>query len=190
MHEHDAFWAGDFGTAYTQRNRVDWSARVPFWEDIVLWLNLRSVLEVGCNAGWNLSAINSIDNTIAIEGVEINATAASQARKKNFTVHEMPGRDIGSLDKHDLVFTSGVLIHVPPADLAPTMKAIVDNSSRYVVAIEYEDDEEVEVEYRGHGDRLWRRPYGKLYQGMGLRIIETGEAEGWDRCTYWVMEKK
>ena len=38
------FWAGEFGDAYTRRNRVDWLARIPFWFYILNKTQARSVL--------------------------------------------------------------------------------------------------------------------------------------------------
>jgi hypothetical protein len=89
----------------------------------------------------------------------------------------------------ELVFTAGVLIHVPPAGLDAFMRAIVAASSQYVLAIEYAADVETEIEYRGQMGMLWKRPFGKLYQDLGLTLIETGEAVGFDRCDYWLFQK-
>ncbi len=55
--EEKSVWAGEFGDNYTARNRVNWMARTPFWATIMDKTGARSILEVGCNAGWNLSAI-------------------------------------------------------------------------------------------------------------------------------------
>ena len=188
--EHIEFWSGGFGDAYTDRNQVDWSKRVPFWSNMIWLTQPSSVLEVGCNAGWNLMAIESVDKKVILSGVEINEKARLTAIENGFPVEPKAGHEIGSLLPHDMVFTAGVLIHVSQQDLGRTMRAIVDNSARYVLAIEYADTEEVEVEYRGHSNKLWRRPYGELYQEFGLRLVSTGEAEGFDDCTYWLLEKQ
>ena len=65
-----------------------------------------------------------------------------------------------------------------------------DFSARYVLAIEYASETEEMVEYRGHKDRLWKRNYGKLYEQLGLKILHTGWATGWDTTTYWLCEKQ
>jgi len=183
----EEFWAGEFGNAYTARNRVDWRARIPFWTDIMRFTEARSVYEVGCNAGWNLSAIAEISKAM-LHGCDINPRAAEQARAAGLV-----GVSTGRLDeppgRYDLVFTAGVLIHVAPENLPAFMGEIVDASSRWIVAIEYASDVEQMIEYRGYENRLWKRPYGKLYEALGLTILHTGEANGFDRCTYWLMEK-
>ena len=53
-------WSGEFGKQYTERNQISWEARKPHFEGIVKGLSLGSVLEVGCNRGHNLVALQSI----------------------------------------------------------------------------------------------------------------------------------
>jgi SAM-dependent methyltransferase len=74
------WWAGDGGNLYTARNRVDWQKRARFWREIVTMIAPKSVFEVGCNAGWNLSAIRLVNSEINVEGCDINASAVNQAR--------------------------------------------------------------------------------------------------------------
>lgn len=187
------FWAGTFGDEYTDRNRVDYMARVPFWQRIIDATQATSFLDVGCNAGWNLEALRQVgNNQYLMGGVDINDRALMEAGSKGFVVDNYAAHEIGALytpGSCEMAITSGVLIHVPPEDLAVTMRAIVDVSSRWVVAIEYEAPQETEVEYRGHAGRLWKRPYGELYKAMGLSLVETGEAQGFDAAHYWLMEK-
>lgn len=181
------FWSGDFGNKYTLRNRVDWVGRVPFWESIINKTNARSVLEYGCNAGWNLSAIRSVFPDTGLCGVEINVLAAKQARACNIDVHcSLPD----SLYSYELVFTAGVLIHVPPQDLTETMENLINVSCDYVLAVEYAADAEEMVVYRGHKNKLWKRNYGKLYEELGLAMVAEGNAgAGFDKCNYWLLKK-
>jgi SAM-dependent methyltransferase len=184
------WWKGKGGDDYTGRNRVDWMKRLPFWQAIVDDLAPKSVLEVGCNAGWNLLAIRAADRgLIQLRGTEPNTTARLEAQGVGLNV--CAGWE-WVFSSYDLVFTAGVLIHVPTPDLEPLMRQIVDASSRYVICIEYKAEEEQEVEYRGQAGLLWKRPYGKLYEAMGLKLL--GEAHlppesGFDNCHYWLLEK-
>ena len=188
----EQFWEGDFGNEYLQRNRVDWKARVPFWESAIEYCAPASVLEVGCNAGWNLMAMQKVDPSIELYGVDINAQAVEEARQNGFEVMRTGAVTIAGLydpGSMDLVVTCGVLIHVAPEDLDPVMRAIVATSAKYVLAVEYAAEQEEDIEYRGHMGRLWRRPFGALYQSLGLRLISEGVAGGFDDCTYWLLEK-
>lgn len=194
------WWKGEGGDAYTARNRVDWMKRIPFWDVIMEDLKPRAVLEIGSNAGWNLLAIRQAAPHVRLEAVEPNARARAEAIEAHgFEVvaslddlsnHFVAGEPILEFD---LVFTAGVLIHVPPEELRTMMENIVAASKRYVIAIEYDAPEETEIEYRGESGLLWKRPYGKLYEAMGLKIIGAAHLppeSGFDNCGYWLLEKQ
>lgn len=186
-------WAGEFGNAYTTRNRVDWRKRVPFWYEILRYLDVRSILEVGCNVGFNLTAIRAAYPFIGLHGIDVNNEALLEARAAGFDVRHAEGKDVEAVVPFDLVATVGVLIHVPPADLEKTMQSIVRASRRYVLAVEYEAEQEEEIEYRGQKGLLWKRPFGKLYQDMGLKLVGpqyvVGPDQAFDNCTVSLLEK-
>jgi pseudaminic acid biosynthesis-associated methylase len=190
-------WQGPFGKEYTDRNAVDWRARAPaFWE-MVGGLDVSRVLEVGCNRGHNLVALRTLyGKEVALVGVEPNAHALELARAtgaaefRSGHILELPFAD-GSFD---LVCTVGVLIHVPPKDLGAALAELHRCSRRYLLAAEYAAEEETVVNYRGHGDLLWKRDFLKEYQarfpGLGLvRQGYWGAEHGFDRTTWWLLEK-
>lgn len=189
-----AFWAGDFGKEYTARNQVEWRNRIPFLRRMIELTNCGTFLDVGCNAGWNLRALREINKDFQMSGVDVNHDALLQAQEAGFDVVNVPASEIDSVDDFspgcaEMVITSGVLIHIPPSDLLKVMEQIVQAASQYVLAIEYDSPDEREVEYRGHAGRLWKRPFGQIYAGLGLSIVETGVADGYVDATYWLMEK-
>lgn len=186
------FWRGDFGVAYNERNQPDWKQRVPLLTHILEQTGATTFLDVGTNQGWNMLALRSINEQYMMSGVDVNQQALEKAQTAGFDVH------IGSADQvvelfgekaAELVITSGVLIHIAPEDLKAAMQAIVNVSSQYVLAIEYESQTEEEINYRGNTGKLWKRPFGKLYEELGLSLVETGQAQGYDQCAYWLMEK-
>src|SRR5687767_447395 len=117
---HERFWTGRFGDEYTDRNQVDPSSRVAFFQDILRRApDVRSACELGANKGHNLEAFRMIEPAIELTGVELNSSAwgALTARLHIRAVcssilefHAPPG-------SYDLVFTCGVLIHMNPGDL-------------------------------------------------------------------------
>lgn len=190
--KNDTFWSQAFGDQYHQRNRVDWHLRIPFWESAMEYTQAQSVLEVGCGPGWNLLAIHQVHPGCDLHGVDVHPGAVEEARQQGIQAHVSNALGIMSLYQRssiDLVFTAGMLIHVAPEDLDAAMSAIIETSAKYVLAIEYEAEKEEEVEYRGHAGKLWRRPFGKLYEAKGLRLLSEGVAGGFDQCTYWLLEK-
>jgi pseudaminic acid biosynthesis-associated methylase len=184
-------WSGTFGDAYVERNRVDWRARIPFWEKMIALTGARSAFELGCNAGWNLSAISKADSEVLVWGCDINEKALIQAISVGLAVFNINSEEAryNFPETAELTFTAGVLIHVAPKELKETMQKMIDMSTDYVLAVEYESEVETEIEYRGQMGLLWKRPYGELYQRLGLNLVATGSAEGFDDCTYWLMEK-
>ena len=183
-------WGGTFGDDYLRRNQVDWRKRMPFWKMIEERTGARSYFEMGCNAGWNLSAIKRQFPDVNVVGNDINEQAAIQAQVAGLRVinrldftKEVPG-------KFECVFTAGVLIHIEPEHLPEVMQALIDKSLRFVLAIEYAAERETIVEYRGHTEKCWKRPYGEMYKAMGLKLVEHGNAgEGFDQCFFWLMSK-
>lgn len=150
----------------------------------------RSVFEMGANAGWNLSAIKDVRPGVQVIGNDVNAQACAQAKSAGINVINQFDFNFYVPGKHELVFTAGVLIHIPPDDLRETMQALIDKSLRYVLAVEYDASDEEMIEYRGESNRLWKRPYGAMYEVLGLKVVHfTDVLPGFDRCSAWLMEK-
>lgn len=189
MNEQEAHWAGPEGDAYLKRNQVDWAKRVPFWKEVIMVTGARSAFEVGCNAGWNLSAIKWAWPHVAVRGCDLNEASLLQASAAGLEVYHTQMR---SGHRAELVFTAGVLIHVAPENLMALMATIVEASYRWVLAVEYAAETETEVEYRGMKERLWKRPYGKLYEQMGCSIKahwSLRPEQGFDNCIATLLEK-
>jgi pseudaminic acid biosynthesis-associated methylase len=63
----------------------------------------------------------------------------------------------------DLVFTSGVLIHIAPADLPKAVGEIHRCTREFIWGFEYYSPQQTEVRYRGHQSLLWKADYARLY---------------------------
>ncbi|MBF0621725.1 MAG: methyltransferase domain-containing protein [Magnetococcales bacterium] len=201
-----AFWRGDFGNEYINRNEANpghVQSLIRFWSDILRTTDgapPESILEVGANIGNNLRALSWI--TFAdLWGLEPN----KQARRRLI--------DDGILDNNrildgaasaidlkdgavDMVFTSGVLIHIHPDDLEASCREMFRVSSRYIVCVEYFSDKEQEIHYRGHDGVLFKRDFGEYWMTLfpELRVLDYGFAwkkmTGLDNLTWWLFEKK
>ena len=191
-------WQGDFGNAYVDRNQVDWRTRLPAFEHMLSGLELRRVLEVGCNRGHNLVTVrNVLGPTAQLTGIEPNAHALRLARETGAAtvvqgqITELPFED----HAFDLVFTAGVLIHIPPEDLAAALREVCRCSARYVLSIEYAAPTDTVVCYRGHNDLLWKRDFLAHYRAAcgHLTLVREGtwgEADGFDPVNWWLLEKR
>jgi trans-aconitate methyltransferase len=187
-------WAGDFGNEYLNRNRVNWRLRHDFWLRLSVNTAARSYFEYGCNAGWNLSAIQLAYPQARVSGIDINPMAVTRAMCAGLDVQLRGPAAIASMfdgPMAELTFTAGVLIHIPPENLEGVMRGLVIASFDYVLAVEYPSisGEEEPVEYRGKTGMLWRRDYGALYEALGLKLVDKYSAHGFDRCTAYLLRK-
>ncbi len=191
-------WSGAFGDAYTERCAIDWRSRQQAWQRMLEGLNIASVLEVGCNRAHNLTCIQHVlaNGSFAV-GVEVNdraarhaAGAVSQARIVRGAAPNLPFLD----HSFDLVFTAGVLIHIPESALRDVLQSIGRLSRHYVLAIEYHAEEDHSILYRGHEQLLWKRNFRGHYSSEfpHWKILREGfweKADGFDRTHWHLFEK-
>jgi spore coat polysaccharide biosynthesis protein SpsF len=76
--EQEAFWAGNFGTEYIQRNQGAnlLASNLDFFSKALRSAqNIRSCIEFGANIGMNLKALKLLHPSINAHAIEINAQA-------------------------------------------------------------------------------------------------------------------
>jgi pseudaminic acid biosynthesis-associated methylase len=192
------FWAGSFGDDYTRRNQVEVKLREPFFRDFLQSLaGTKSVCELGANRGHNLAALSAIDPTLQLTGVEVNRTAYEElARISGVTAVCGSFLEYASCVPFDLVFTAGVLIHVAPEDLPAAYRKIASLSSKYVLLAEYFNPVPVEIEYRGHSGKLFKRDFGseflnavKELHPRACGFLWKRLHPAWDNLTWWLFER-
>ncbi len=196
MLEQVAIWQGEFGNAYTERNLVQPAGRVEAFREMLRGLELRRVLEVGCNRAHNLVALRDVfSDATELVGIEPNPQALSIARCTGFPVLRGDARDLMfRSESFDLVFTAGVLIHIPLQSIPAAMREIARVSARYILAIEYFAETETVIPYRGHEQLLWKRDFLAHYQANvpGLTLLRSGywtKDQGFDRAHWWLLAK-
>jgi pseudaminic acid biosynthesis-associated methylase len=179
MNYNESVWAGKFGDDYTKRNiygreELDelyinrYGASRTEMNQLFLGdldRNAR-ILEVGCNAGNQLALLQKMGFT-NLHGVEINSDAAEIARTRvNGAIYSgISASDLSLFENNsfDLVFTSGVLIHINPNELLNVMSEVTRVSKKYVWGFEYFSPSHTEVNYRNKSDLLWRDNYAAMY---------------------------
>ena len=183
-------WKGSFGDRYTKRNRTDWRDCVPFFESVFgRWAGME-VLEVGCNAGHNLLALQSLG--AYVRGVEPNHRARTLAEDRGLYVVDGRAEELPFEDESvDFAFTAGVLIHIHPEQLAGVLRELHRVSRKYILAVEYPALAERPIPYR-EGVGCWARPYGEEYLGrFPLCLLSTGIAPfPYEGCDWWLLEKQ
>ena len=164
--EQEDFWHGQFGSAYTERNQGVQSnlSALHFWSSVLRRTGpLGSAFELGCNRGINLDAIKILLPDCHTSGLEINTDAASIAESNGHNVFKgsilAPPPLPASNGIAELAFISGVLIHIQPDQLPCAYDLLYTISKKYILLSEYFNPTPVEVDYRGHEDRLFKRDF-------------------------------
>ncbi len=189
-------WDGNFGIRYTLRNKLIPERLVPFYSRILQNLEVKRILEVGCNRGHNLEAI-SYCGQYELYGIDINLYSiilARENKENNFAVGNI--FDILYKDNYfDLILTAGVLIHINPEDLLKALKEIFRVTKKYYLMLEYNEDykEFKQIPYRNNVG-LWKGNFKKLiFDNFNVKLVqkgETGPEEGFgDKRGYFLFER-
>ena len=171
-------WQGEFGRAYTDRNTLEmaeldalWSRNYGVSRSAINQMFLEGIprsasfLEVGCNVGNQLLLLQAQGYT-QLTGIELQsyALAGARSRLKNVALQQGSALALPFEDQtFDVVFTSGVLIHIAPDDLPQAMSEIHRCARHYIWGAEYFSPELTAVNYRGNDDLLWKMDYSRKY---------------------------
>lgn len=189
-------WDSDFGISYTIRNKIFPDKLVPFFRNLLKDLEIKRILEVGCNRGHNLVGL-SYCGEFELFGIDINPYSILLARE-NKEISFALGNifDILYKDKYfDLVLTVGVLIHLEPEKLKDAITEILRVSNRYYLMMEYNYDFE-EFEKKEYRDNvgLWRGNFKKfVLDNFKVKLLSegnTGIKDGFgDHREFYLFEK-
>jgi spore coat polysaccharide biosynthesis protein SpsF len=161
--EQEKFWMGQFGEEYIARNRSGVENNLSFFSRILSRTSaVDSIIELGANIGLNLIALHQLLPKARLAAVEINSQAVAELKQQLLFVSEIYHESILNFhpqDIYDLVFTKGVLIHINPDKLSSVYELLYKSSRRYILIAEYYNPQPVEVVYRGHGGRLYKRDF-------------------------------
>ena len=193
----EELWAGEFGDAYLHRNIEAAAGRESYWKEFLDRFPISNVLEVGCTQGDNLVHFGGHLDNNQMAGLDVNATVLESLQTNLPGIRAVKGvaRSMPFDDREfELVFTVGLLIHIPDDALRDVMAEMIRCSGRYVYAGEYHSDEPTTIRYRDHDDILFKRDYGQLFQDWfpQLRLVDQGyltKDDGFDRVTWVILER-
>lgn len=207
-------WSGDWGNDYQTRNQSSWPSiknRARMFGDIFMAMENankvnpsskpfpESIIEVGGGAGDNLRAIDMIYERSRTPIKLMSCDPNETARKAMADIATVIPGDLSALPytdgAADLVFTYGVLIHVPPPELDKALSEIHRVSKRWVLSIEYYNNVPEEIPYRGESGMLWRRDWGEAWMAKfpDLKLVAYSfywrRVSGLDNVTFFLFEK-
>lgn len=200
--EQEDFWAGTFGDDYIKRNNAQAliaSNTALFAKVLSKTQNIRSVIEFGANIGLNIHALKTLLPSGNFNAVEINAKAVEELKTisglniyHSSILNYLP--DISS----DLALIKGVLIHINPDMLPKVYQTLYAASDRYICIVEYYNPAPIEVNYRGHSGKLFKRDFAGEMMDLfsDLELIDYGFVYHRDPnfpaddLTWFLLEKK
>ncbi|OPY79043.1 MAG: Methyltransferase domain protein [Syntrophorhabdus sp. PtaU1.Bin153] len=172
------FWSGKFGKEYTLRNTKEHEAWNQQYMDNYgltrLEMNRKflgslrkdlRILEIGCNTGQQLEGLHK-QGFRSLHGIELqwHALECTKVRADGIAVLQASGFEIPfKPGAFDLVFTSGVLIHIAPDDLPIIMGEMHRCSSRYIWGFEYYSEKLTEINYRKNANVLWKGDFASIF---------------------------
>lgn len=178
--EQEKFWATDFGNEYITRNQgshIIATNLALFSKILASTKNIESIREFGANIGLNLLAIKSLLPKVKLEGIEINEQAVNELKKLNeIKVYHQSILDFNSIKPVNFVLIKGVLIHINPDFLPDVYQSLYDSTDRYICICEYYNPSPVELNYRGHSGKLFKRDFAgeMLDKFSDLRLLDYG----------------
>jgi pseudaminic acid biosynthesis-associated methylase len=200
--DQEAFWAGNFGTEYIQRNQGDalLASNLAFFAKALHQTRgFNTCIEFGANIGMNLKALKLLRPGLNAHAIEINTDAAhelAQVIPAN-QVHNQSILDFVPTQLWDLTLIKGVLIHLNPEVLPQVYDKLFAACGRYLLIAEYYNPAPVAIPYRGHSDRLFKRDFAgeMMDKHPQLKLIDYGFAYRrdpnfpQDDITWFLMEK-
>ena len=197
----EQFWSTKFGDEYSKRvtgDRIVLNNISLFGRALRAAGKLNSAVELGCNIGLNLRALNQINPEMVLAGYEINEFAAKEAVNlgiatiRQGTIIEPITED----NKYDLALIKTVLIHINPDELAAVYSNLYSLSSRWILIVEYYNPTPVVVSYRGNEDRLFKRDFaGEMIDKYEMKLVDYGfvyhrdHSFPLDDMTWFLLEK-
>lgn len=200
--EQEAFWAGEFGDQYIDRNlsNKEMGARLALFAKIMArTTGVESTIEFGANIGNNLRMLHQLFPSMELAAIELNDKAAAALNDwGKAKVYHQSIFDFEPDYPRDLAFVSGVLIHIHPDVLPRVYDLLYHTAKRYVCLIEYYNPSPMEVPYRGHRGRLFKRDFAgeMLERFSNLHLLDYGFVYRHDPnfplgdLTWFLMEKR
>lgn len=183
-------WEDEFGKEYLQRNIYTPKHLDEFYKNRYTLsrtdLNNRflkninkdaKILEVGTNIGNQLLHLQSMGFK-NLYGIEIQERAINFAKKRadNLNIIKGDALDIPFKDAYfDLVFTSGVLIHISPDNINFAIDEIYRVTNSYIWGFEYYAEEYTDLMYQGNKNLMWKADFMKLYKDRKKDLVKLDE---------------
>lgn len=201
--EQEAFWAGEFGSAYISRNAGPalLAANLSFFAKALDKAQRPgSCIEFGANIGMNLKALRLLYPEQEQYAIEINPEAVKElaATVPAANIFHASILDFAPPRQWDLVLIKGVLIHINPDFLPQVYERLYQACGRYLLVCEYYNPSPTTISYRGHEGRLFKRDFAGEILDRYPDLVLRDYGFAWrrdptfpqDDITWFLMEKR
>jgi|SRR3989344_7755117 len=179
------FWKSSFGEEFAERNSGSYDEHYKKLFGITIThlnrefiSNIKkdsSILEVGCNIGKQLGILEK-DGFNNLWGMDINKVILEKTKcHTSWNLVDGSILDIPFKNNFfDIVFTSGVLIHISPKDLEKAINEMYRVTKKYIWCFEYFSEECQEIIYRSHKNKLWKNNFIEIFlkKHPDLKIVK------------------
>jgi SAM-dependent methyltransferase len=133
----------------------------------------RTILDVGCGAGWSMTATGEIYSGAAIAGIEPSVVNAEKARRAGFEVSQGRLGETGAASrKHDLIYSNNVLQHVTdPASFFGEIAAQLADNGRIALLLPDASEPSNEMMWCDHNFSFRPDDVARLAARAGLEVI-------------------
>jgi len=138
-------------------------------------IGAKKICEVGCNIGNNLS---DFPKDSQVYGIDMSEYALEKAKNRypsfKFKVANMNKIPFEN-SYFDLVFTRGVLIHIPSSEIDAGLKEMVIVSKKWIMNLEYFGKDGEMIEWSRGDELLWYRNMKERWNNFDVDIISDVE---------------
>lgn len=183
IYDNPLYWDGDIG--YRSPGYSDFLINA-VKEICIIMCRPKNVLDVGCAYGYTVLRLNSLG--IPTWGIDISRLAISRCPQKTDkltygTVWDMPYED----KQFDLVYSSGVLEHIPKDKLQQSVDEIVRVSTRGLIGVSCTDDPTTHKEDdTSHIVELTRQEWADLFPSV--YCVTSDSTHAWSKLALMTVK--
>jgi SAM-dependent methyltransferase len=132
----------------------------------------RTILDVGCGAGWSMTAVSEIYRGAAVAGIEPSAVNAEKARQAGFHVWQSRLDETAVTAQHDLIYSNNVLQHVTdPASFFGDLARRVAQDGRIALVLPDASEPSSEMMWCDHNFSFRPKDLAGLAGLAGLEVV-------------------